>query len=130
MVERLNRNVPHRFEQHYYSRYDFRLWHSGLSALVSPSIILSLLFPFRPQHPSSARWGRGNGFPSTSLYVTEGCGFFSWQTSCRVLEFPNAQEYATKLAQQASSTSSSSSSSSQVIHLEIAERLSELFRDY
>jgi hypothetical protein len=37
---------------------------------------------------TSARWGKGPGFDSNSIYVTEGGGMFAKQTDRRVIQIP------------------------------------------
>ena len=41
--------------------------------------------------PTSTAFGRGPGFPETSLYVTEGGGLSASVTDRRVVEIPNAR---------------------------------------
>jgi hypothetical protein len=45
------------------------------------------------QTPTSIRWGRGGGFATTSLFVTEGGGVLPWTTSRRVLEYVDAASW-------------------------------------
>jgi hypothetical protein len=44
-------------------------------------------------NPTSVRWGvEGEGFPATSLFISEGGGLFPWQTTQRTWELRNARD--------------------------------------
>ena len=59
-------------------------WPNGTT--LAP-LITNLTFP------TSVRWGvEAEGFPATSLFISEGGGLFSWQTTQRTWELRNARD--------------------------------------
>lgn len=59
-------------------------WPNGTT--IAPSLVTNLT------NPTSCRWGsEADGFPATSLFISEGGGLFSWQNTQRTWELRNAR---------------------------------------